>query len=48
MDERILFYLERNDEALKEFDAAIQLGDVANGAYKDALNEKRKLQQPPM
>ncbi|PYS93713.1 MAG: hypothetical protein DMF64_03830 [Acidobacteria bacterium] len=43
---RILSYLERNDEALKEFDAAIQLGDVPNGAYRDALAEKRKLQQP--
>jgi len=44
---RILEFLERKDEALKEFDAAIQLGDVPNGAYRDALNEKRKL-QPPM
>ena len=44
---RILKFLDRNDEALKEFDAAIQLGDVPNGAYRDAQIEKNKLQQPP-
>ena len=43
---RILEFLERNDEALKEFDAALQLGEVPNGAYKEAQLEKRKLQQP--
>jgi hypothetical protein len=43
---RILAFLERKDEASKEFDAAIQLGRIANGAYDDAINEKRKLQQP--
>ena len=44
---RILKFLERPDEALKEFDAAIQLGDVPNGAYREALAEKTKLQPPP-
>jgi hypothetical protein len=41
---RIFAFLERNDEALKEFDAAIQIGDVAGGAYNDALAAKKKLQ----
>jgi hypothetical protein len=45
---RILEFLERKDEALKEFDAAIQLGHVDNGAYDDAVAEKLKLQSPPM
>ena len=44
---RILAFLDRREEALKEFDAAIQLGDVPNGAYKDALAGKSRLQQPP-
>ena len=44
---RILAFLDRPDEALKEFDAAIQLGDVPNGAYKDAVAAKSRLQQPP-
>lgn len=43
---RILAFLDRKDEALKEFDAAIKLGDVAGGAYKDAIDGKRKLAQP--
>lgn len=43
---RILAFLERNDEATKEFDAAIRIGDVAGGAYKDAVEGKRKLAQP--
>jgi hypothetical protein len=43
---RILEFLERKDEALKEFDAALQLGDVPNGAYKEALAARAKLQQP--
>jgi tetratricopeptide (TPR) repeat protein len=41
---RIFAFLERNDEAIKEFDAAIQIGDVAGGAYNDALAAKKKLQ----
>jgi hypothetical protein len=40
---RILAFLERNEEALKEFDAAIQLGNVAGGAYNEALEGKKRL-----
>jgi hypothetical protein len=43
---RILAFLDRNDEATKEFDAAIKIGDVPGGAYKDAVEGKRKLAQP--
>ncbi|HEX5704164.1 MAG TPA: hypothetical protein VFX97_13255 [Pyrinomonadaceae bacterium] len=43
---RILAFLERNDEATKEFEAAIKIGEVAGGAYKDAVEGKRKLAQP--
>jgi hypothetical protein len=43
---RILAFLERNDEALKEFDAAIKVGPVTGGAYNDAVAGKRKLTQP--
>ncbi len=43
---RILAFLDRKDEAMKEFDAAIRVGDVAGGAYKDAIEGKKKLAQP--
>jgi tetratricopeptide (TPR) repeat protein len=43
---RILAFLERNDEALKEFEAAIKIGNVAGGSYTDAIEGKRKLTQP--
>ena len=43
---RILAFLERNDEAMKEFDAAIEIGEVAGGAYQDAIAGKKKLAQP--
>ena len=43
---RILAFLERNDEAMKEFDEAIRIGEVAGGAYQDALAGKKKLAQP--
>jgi hypothetical protein len=43
---RILAFLEKNDEAIKEFEAAIRIGDVTGGAYRDALEGKRKLAQP--
>lgn len=43
---RILAFLDRNEEAVKEFEAAIKIGDVAGGAYKDAIEGKRKLAQP--
>ncbi|MFL6231221.1 MAG: hypothetical protein ACJ741_20805 [Pyrinomonadaceae bacterium] len=41
---RILAFLERNDEAIKEFDAAIEIGKAAGGAYGDAVAAKKKLQ----
>lgn len=43
---RILAFLEHNDEAMKEFEAAIKIGEVSGGAYKDAMEGKRKLAQP--
>lgn len=43
---RILAFLEHNDEAMKEFEAAIKIGEVTGGAYKDAIEGKRKLAQP--
>jgi hypothetical protein len=42
---RILAFLDRPAEAVKEFDAAIQLGDIKGGAYQDALAGKSKLAQ---
>jgi hypothetical protein len=43
---RILAFLDRKDEAMKEFEAAIKIGDVSGGAYKDAIEGKRRLSQP--
>lgn len=43
---RILAFLDNKDEALKEFEAAIRIGEVTGGAYRDALEGKRKLAQP--
>lgn len=43
---RINAFLENTAEALKEFDEAIKLGDVRGGAYKEALEGKKKLGQP--
>jgi hypothetical protein len=43
---RILAFLEHNDEAIKEFEAAIKIGRVTGGAYDDAIEGKRKLAQP--
>ena len=43
---RINAFLENTAEALKEFDEAIKIGDVRGGAYKEALEGKRKLTQP--
>ncbi|HEY0386598.1 MAG TPA: hypothetical protein VGC64_11330, partial [Pyrinomonadaceae bacterium] len=43
----ILAFMERNDEALKEFDAAIQIGpNVPNNAYRKAVEGKSKLMPP--
>lgn len=43
---RINAFLENTAEALKEFEEAIKLGDVQGGAYKEALEGKKKLTQP--
>lgn len=43
---RILAFLEHNEEAMKEFEAAIRIGEVPGGAYRDAIEGKRKLAQP--
>jgi hypothetical protein len=40
---RVLAFLDRKEEALREIEAALALGDVAGGAYKEALAEKKKL-----
>jgi len=44
---RIFTFLERNAEALREFDAAIKVGDASDKAYKDAVAEKQKLGATP-
>jgi hypothetical protein len=43
---RIHAFLENQAEAVKEFDAAIKIGEVRGGAYKEAIEGKRKLNQP--
>lgn len=43
---RILAFLDREADALKEFDLAIALGDIPGGAFKDAVEGKKKLSQP--
>lgn len=43
---RINLFLENNAEAVKEFDEAIKLGDVPGGAYRQAVDGKKKLSQP--
>jgi hypothetical protein len=43
---RINAFLENTPEAVKQFDEAIKLGDVRGGAYKEALEGKKKLGQP--
>jgi hypothetical protein len=40
---RILAFLERKDEAIKAFEAALSLGDVKDGAYRDAAAELKQL-----
>ena len=40
---RILAFLERKDEAIKAFEAAVNLGNVKDGAYADAVAELRQL-----
>ena len=43
---RVLAFLGRNEEALKEFEAAIGIGPVDKTAYNNAVEGKRKLTQP--
>lgn len=43
---RIYSFLENPTEAVKEFDAAIKVGEVPGGAYKEAMEGRRKLTQP--
>jgi hypothetical protein len=43
---RINAFLENPAEAMKSFDEAIKVGDVRGGAYREALEGKRKLTQP--
>lgn len=42
---RILAFLERTADAMREFDAAIALSDIPNGAYREAMAEKKKLSE---
>jgi hypothetical protein len=43
---RINLFLENTAEATKQFDEAIKIGDVRGGAYKEAVEAKKKLNQP--
>ncbi|MDQ2922175.1 MAG: hypothetical protein M3R52_11270 [Acidobacteriota bacterium] len=43
---RIHAFLENTTEASKEFDEAIRIGDVPGGAYKEAMEGKKKLASP--
>ena len=43
---RINVFLENNAEAAKQFDEAIKLGDVRGGAYREAVEGKKKLTTP--
>lgn len=43
---RINAFLENNAEAVKAFDEAIKIGEVRGGAYREALEGKKRLTQP--
>ncbi len=43
---RINAFLENKAEAAKEFDEAIKMGDIRGGAYREAIEGKKKLLQP--
>jgi len=43
---RIFAFLDKKDEAVKEFDEAIKIGPVTGGAYDDAIAGKKRLSQP--
>jgi len=40
---RINMFLENTAEAAKQFDEAIKIGDVRGGAYKEAVEARKKL-----
>jgi hypothetical protein len=40
---RIHAFLDHNDEAAREFDEAIRIGEVPGGAFKDAVEGRKKL-----
>src|ERR1043165_3020451 len=43
---RINMFLENSAEAAKQFDEAIKIGEVRGGAYKEAVEARKKLTQP--
>lgn len=43
---RIHSFLDNAAEAAKEFDEAIKIGEVRGGAYREAIENKKKLAQP--
>ena len=43
---RINAFLDNKVEAAREFDEAIKIGEVSGGAYKEAMEGKKKLAQP--
>src|SRR6185369_6858111 len=43
---RINAFMDNRAEALKHFEEAIKIGEVRGGAYKEALEGKRRLTQP--
>jgi hypothetical protein len=43
---RIHAFFDNKTEAVNEFEAAIKIGDVTGGAYKAAVEGKKKLEQP--
>lgn len=44
---RILEFNDQNQAALKEYEAAITIGDISGGAYKEAVSLKDKLTKKP-
>jgi len=43
---RINAFMDNTAEAVKLFDEAIKIGDVRGGAYREAVEGKKKLNQP--
>jgi hypothetical protein len=39
---RIYDFIEERDAAIKEYEKAVQLGDIPQGAYKEAVEGKTK------